>query len=193
MRRTGLAIAAALLACAAPAQAEDADAERYLEALERQREALAPPGYSRSRGLVLSPSPEAEAEAPEPAARVRPAGDGYVEMPEDARINITIEFDFDSAVVRPDQIDRLRSMCTAIERSEIAEFLVYGHTDGTGSEDYNLRLSRLRAEEVRRVMVARCGIAPERLRAVGVGERHPLDPTDPNAPENRRVEFQVTG
>jgi len=194
MRRIRLAVLAiALSVPPATAAAQDDDADRYLEAFDRQSEALAPHRTSRTRGLVLAPSNETPEQQAGAAARVTPSEDGYVRMPEEAQINIRIEFEFDSAVVRPDQYARLEAICAAIGRSEIEQFLVYGHTDATGTADYNLRLSRLRAEEVRRLMVSRCGLDGARLRAVGVGERHPLDGAAPDASQNRRVEFQVVG
>jgi outer membrane protein OmpA-like peptidoglycan-associated protein len=70
-------------------------------------------------------------------------------------------------------------------------FRIVGHTDAVGSASYNDRLSQLRAEEVKRYMVGDCGIPADRLEAVGVGPRHPLNPDNPRGEENRRVEFQA--
>ena len=78
-----------------------------------------------------------------------------------------------------------------IESIDIQLFRIVGHTDSSGSESYNDKLSKLRAEEVKRHMVDDCGIEPTRLEAIGVGERHPFDKSNPRADENRRVEFQA--
>jgi outer membrane protein OmpA-like peptidoglycan-associated protein len=74
---------------------------------------------------------------------------------------------------------------------DVEVFRIVGHTDAVGSPAYNDRLSLLRAQEVKRHLVGDCGIAEERLEAVGVGQRHLLNPDDPAAQENRRVEFQA--
>jgi outer membrane protein OmpA-like peptidoglycan-associated protein len=117
----------------------------------------------------------------------------YVRMPEDAQINIRIEFDFDSAVLRPSEFGKLETLCNAIRRSDVGVFHIFGHTDSSGSAAYNLNLSLRRAEEVRRHMIDECGIEASRLRAIGLGQQYPLIPQDARAPENRRVEFQAIG
>ncbi|MEM9145367.1 MAG: OmpA family protein [Pseudomonadota bacterium] len=112
-------------------------------------------------------------------------------MPEESQINITIEFDFNSAQLRQSEFAKLETLCNAIKRSDVGLFHIFGHTDASGSDAYNLQLSRLRAEEVRRRMVGDCAIDGSRLRAIGVGEQYLLLPSNPNAPANRRVEFQA--
>ncbi|RMF59783.1 MAG: OmpA family protein, partial [Bacteroidetes bacterium] len=68
-----------------------------------------------------------------------------------------------------------------------------GHTDSTGPDDYNLRLSQARAEAVRAYLIERFGIAPERLVARGYGESQPIadNVTATGRTLNRRVEFRV--
>ena len=69
---------------------------------------------------------------------------------------------------------------------------VEGHTDDTGPEDVNMRLSQQRAESVRRYMI-RKGVSPRRLEAKGYGESKPLESGtgDRARAANRRVEFIV--
>ena len=68
-----------------------------------------------------------------------------------------------------------------------------GHTDVRGSEDYNERLSRGRANAVRRYLIER-GVAPGKLVAVGYGESQPLSTelTEEAHAMNRRTVFLVT-
>ncbi len=70
-------------------------------------------------------------------------------------------------------------------------FLVEGHTDSVGPADRNERLSWQRAESVRRHLIDQFGIAPERLRARGVGESRPIadNATQEGRLRNRRVEI----
>ena len=115
----------------------------------------------------------------------------YVELDEAEQVNVQISFDFDSAALRADQKPKLAALCKVIESIDIQLFRIVGHTDSSGSESYNDKLSKLRAEEVKRHMVDDCGIEPTRLEAIGVGERHPFDKSNPRGDENRRVEFQA--
>ncbi len=67
---------------------------------------------------------------------------------------------------------------------------ITGHTDVSGAEPGNLRLSYLRADAVREALIAR-GIPADGLRARGVGSREPVDGLAPDDPANRRIEFSV--
>ncbi len=106
------------------------------------------------------------------------------------QVNLFIRFAFDSAALSDDQRPKLDQMCGVMQNSDVNLFRIVGHTDTSGTDEYNQRLSQLRAQEVGRYLVA-CGIAPERLETVGMGERFPINTNDPRAEENRRVEFQA--
>jgi outer membrane protein OmpA-like peptidoglycan-associated protein len=69
---------------------------------------------------------------------------------------------------------------------------VEGHTDDTGPEDVNMRLSQQRANSVRDYLV-RKGVSAHRIEAKGYGESKPLEPgtSDSARAANRRVEFVV--
>ena len=77
--------------------------------------------------------------------------------------------------------------------SGIAELTIEGHTDARGADAWNLRVSQVRAEYVRALLVAR-GVAPGRVVAVGLGERCPVVAGMGPAvwQRNRRVRFVVT-
>lgn len=68
---------------------------------------------------------------------------------------------------------------------------VEGHTDSDGSDKYNMKLSRERANSVRNYLVKKAGVEGSRLEATGEGESKPLVPnTSPDGKAmNRRVEF----
>jgi len=70
---------------------------------------------------------------------------------------------------------------------------VMGHTDSTGSESYNLDLSRRRAEAVSNYLVSR-GVSRARLAMVGYGEQYPVadNTTAEGRARNRRVEIRIT-
>ena len=69
-----------------------------------------------------------------------------------------------------------------------------GHTDSTGSEELNNRLSLRRAEAVRDYLISQ-GIPPERISAIGMGPRMPVadNSTREGRQKNRRVEIIVSG
>jgi outer membrane protein OmpA-like peptidoglycan-associated protein len=66
---------------------------------------------------------------------------------------------------------------------------IEGHTDALGTHEYNLQLSRRRAEAVKHYLVAQHGLSAQRLKTVGYGEGRPID-GDAARPENRRVQFR---
>jgi OmpA-OmpF porin, OOP family len=114
-----------------------------------------------------------------------------VKMPASIGVNIRVEFGFDSAALTDEQKPKLQKLCNVMKGSDINLFRIIGHTDSSGSDDYNERLSRLRAEEVQRYFINDCGIDAKRLEAVGLGERFLLEDYDPKSDQNRRVEFQA--
>ena len=67
---------------------------------------------------------------------------------------------------------------------------ISGHTDSTGSRALNMKLSRERAESVRRYLINQ-GIEEHRLRAIGLGPDHPVtsNKTKEGRAKNRRIEF----
>lgn len=105
-------------------------------------------------------------------------------------IDLVVYFEFDSAILKPEAKDQLGQLCEAF-RADTGTYTIIGHTDAAGSDEYNLRLSRLRAEEVVRYVTTTCGIAGDRMRAIGLGEARLKDPSDPRSGVNRRVEIQV--
>ena len=83
-------------------------------------------------------------------------------------------------------------MLDELRRRPSPDILVIGHTDRVGNDADNDQLSLQRAERVRESFVAQ-GIAAERIRAAGRGEREPIVPTADGVdePRNRRVEINV--
>jgi outer membrane protein OmpA-like peptidoglycan-associated protein len=102
-----------------------------------------------------------------------------------------ILFEFDSAVLQPESDAALAAVAEHLAAHPGESFHVVGHTDGVGSFEYNRDLSEARAAAVVEALVARHGVARERLSAHGVG---PLAPVFSNAGDagrdrNRRVEL----
>lgn len=148
----------------------------------------------KTRGLVLAPSGGAASTTTSQNTSVDTTNTTtYVEVAPDEQVNVQISFDFDSAALREDQKPKLVTLCQVVQSIDVQLFQIVGHTDASGSASYNERLSKLRAEEVKRYLVDDCGIEPTRLEAIGAGEEFPFNRQNPRADENRRVEFQALG
>ena len=103
-------------------------------------------------------------------------------------LSLLIQFDFNSAKVKPESQQALSNLAQALQSKELADskFAVEGHTDAKGRADYNLKLSQQRADAVR-AFLANNGVVDARLQAVGKGSTELANATDPLAAENRRV------
>jgi outer membrane protein OmpA-like peptidoglycan-associated protein len=103
----------------------------------------------------------------------------------------TINFEFGSWEVTPDQVPRLDKIAYAIgeviRHNPDEVILIEGHTDAVGSDDDNLSLSDRRAESVANILTEQYQIPPENLTTQGYGEQ--FLKVDTQAPErqNRRV------
>jgi OOP family OmpA-OmpF porin len=80
-----------------------------------------------------------------------------------------------------------------VEEMTRAVFLVAGHTDGIGSEDYNYELGKKRAEAVARYLITGKKMDPLRVFAVSYGKSAPLadNANKDGRSKNRRVEILV--
>jgi OOP family OmpA-OmpF porin len=101
-------------------------------------------------------------------------------------------FDWDKSDIRPDGqavIDEVLADATA-QGIDTVVISATGHTDLSGSEDYNMALSLRRADAVREALIAG-GIPAEAITVAGRGESEPAVPTADGVREqaNRRVEI----
>ena len=103
-------------------------------------------------------------------------------------LSLLIQFDFNSARVKPESQQALSNLAQALQSKELAEakFAVEGHTDAKGRADYNLKLSQQRADAVRDYLASN-GVIDARLNAVGKGSTELANTADPLAADNRRV------
>ena len=79
-----------------------------------------------------------------------------------------------------------------IGKTPLAEVVIIGHTDTTGTQDYNDELSLSRADVVRDKLIKQ-GVEPNRIETAGRGERELMikTPDETTEPRNRRVEIDV--
>jgi outer membrane protein OmpA-like peptidoglycan-associated protein len=103
----------------------------------------------------------------------------------------SIYFTFNSDVIRSESEPTLKEIADVLTRHPDWKLGVNGHTDGVGTDTYNLDLSRRRAAAVRTALVSRYGINAARLAASGLGKSQPKDTnaTIEGRAKNRRVEL----
>jgi len=106
------------------------------------------------------------------------------------RIDIEINFDFNSATVGPNAAKALTELGEALTSADLKgrSFFLNGYTDAKGNEFYNQDLSERRADAVKRFLLEKFGLEGSRLIAVGYGKTRLKNPSDPFAAENRRVQ-----
>jgi len=104
-----------------------------------------------------------------------------------------VTFAVDSTTISPSFRAALDEVASSLLKYPNSLVDVMGHTDSTGSDAYNLDLSRRRAEAVAGYLTMR-GVPRARLATVGYGEQYPrADNTTPEGRAlNRRVEIRIT-
>ena len=119
----------------------------------------------------------------------------FPQLEDQAQFTVEIDFDFNSAAIRPQSYRAVGSIADALHNPILLgyKFLVVGHTDAVGGREYNLELSQRRAEAIREALVNPFGVDASRLEAVGLGEEQLRDPLHPDAPANRRVQLINVG
>ena len=104
-----------------------------------------------------------------------------------------ITFETDSDVLSSDFNDVMHSVALVLKEYDKTIIEVMGHTDSTGSHEYNLALSRRRAAAVANRLIAE-GINPIRVLTDGFGEEYPVaaNATPEGRQQNRRVELRLS-
>jgi len=100
-------------------------------------------------------------------------------------------FDTAKADIRAGEQKTLNEVVKVMKANPELKFAIHGYTDSRGSDEYNMDLSKRRAEAVKKYLTDR-GIDGKRLKTVAHGERDPIAPnyTDEGMAKNRRVEIR---
>jgi outer membrane protein OmpA-like peptidoglycan-associated protein len=120
-------------------------------------------------------------------ARVERVGEG---------IRITFDsgilFDVNQSNLKPVSQQNIAKLAETLKKYEDTNVLIEGHTDATGSEEYNLNLSRLRAQSVANYL-STLNVSATRFTIMGYGEGQPIatNDTDEGRAANRRVEIAI--
>jgi len=96
-------------------------------------------------------------------------------------------FDLNSTALKPGGYAELERVAQVLNKYPQTTIEIGGHTDTTGTAEYNQRLSVKRADSVRDALIQN-GVAPERMETVGYGESRPISS---DHAMNRRVEIII--
>lgn len=187
--------AAKMAADRAQAEAERArlDAERERVAAEAARAAAESEAKAARDAALL-----AEREKADLREQLRNQLNVILETRETARgliVNLSdVLFDFNKATLRPGAREKLAKISGIVLAHPGLKTEAEGHADSIGTDQYNQRLSEMRAESVRLFLVQQ-GISAEAVSAAGFGESRPVatNGTAAGRQQNRRVELVVSG
>jgi OOP family OmpA-OmpF porin len=143
--------------------------------------------------------PVAPAPAPAPVAAPAPAP-APAPMPAPAPVASKVTyaadafFDFDKSVLKPEGKAKLDDLVGKVKAINLEVIIAVGHTDSTGTDAYNQKLSVKRADAVKEYLVGK-GIEKNRVYTEGKGELQPVadNKTKEGQAKNRRVEIEVVG
>jgi outer membrane protein OmpA-like peptidoglycan-associated protein len=107
---------------------------------------------------------------------------------------VRINYDFDSAVLRPTEKLKLKNEYGQIvAMNASSRFRIVGYTDNVGDRNYNIRLSRGRAKSIVDFFVETYGLSPNQFVYDGKGPDQPIatNDTDEGRTLNRRAECSL--
>ncbi|HPE61528.1 MAG TPA: OmpA family protein [Thiolinea sp.] len=145
-------------------------------------------------GAAPEPAPAAEPAAP--AGKSDPQAAGCQQQLDAQMSGQTILFASNQAIIRTESAALLKKLADVLLACQdvitARGVRIEGHTDATGDDAYNLRLSQLRADAVRNYL-ERAGVAAAVMEAVGYGESRPVAGNDTAAgrARNRRIVFEI--
>ena len=106
----------------------------------------------------------------------------------------SVYFESSRSDVKPAAREHLAQIGQALAGATDRKIVVEGHTDSTGSAEFNMKLSELRAESVKAVLLEN-GVSPDRMETHGYASTKPVanNATPAGRSQNRRVEVVVQG
>jgi len=102
-------------------------------------------------------------------------------------------FDFDKAELKPEARRQLAVVLQALKEQPSLQTQIVGHTDGVGTDAYNIKLSQRRAESVAGYL-AQNGVSRQSIKTDWRGKREPIasNATASGRAQNRRVEITLS-
>lgn len=129
----------------------------------------------------------AELEEELEGAKVERVGEGI-----QVTFDSAILFEVNSFILSDDSKTNLRNLAASLKEYPNTDLIIAGHTDSTGPEDYNQKLSEQRADAAATLLVQQ-GVDASRISIVGHGETQPASSNDTSfgRQQNRRVEVAI--
>ena len=108
-------------------------------------------------------------------------------------INLHVNFDNDSAVVKKDSMQEINKYANFLTTYTNYSAKIIGYTDSRGAASYNQKLSQRRAEAVKETLIEE-GVSASQLSSEGMGEANPVadNATREGRAQNRRIEAELT-
>ena len=106
-------------------------------------------------------------------------------------LNVDIQFDVDTPIVRPESYQTVGRIADAMVHSSLLpySFLIVGHVEANGKRESNVILSQRRADAIRDILANTFKISVKRLQSIGLGEEQLLDPSRPTGPVNQQIQI----
>ena len=190
--------AAKLLASAESAEKEKANREAAMKAQEAEQARMQAEARAREAERAMM---EAAAKAEE-AEKAKAEIDELLSQLSDLKAKQTergivltigdVLFAFDKATLSPVAFRNVDKLAVFLKKHSNRSVLIEGHTDSVGSDEYNLDLSKKRADAVENALVDK-GVGKERITPKGYGKKYPVasNKTSDGRQLNRRVEVVV--
>jgi outer membrane protein OmpA-like peptidoglycan-associated protein len=192
----------------APGQAEDMTREQMIQSLQGKTRGIeVPSANSDAPGKTASPANSAPTVGSSShenlAEKLKNISTRKITVEERSQIasevkqqalptiDVEVFFAYDSAIILPEALPKLITLGQALSdpRLKGSFFLVGGHTDAKGGDEYNLGLSSRRADSVKQFLVRNFHLDPGALYPMGFGKEQLKNAADPFAGENRRVQI----
>jgi OmpA-OmpF porin, OOP family len=145
---------------------------------------------------AAAPAPEMAPKAAEPAPMAAKPAPAPVPVAAASKVTYAADafFDFDKSVLKPEGKAKLDDLAAKVKGINLEVIVAVGHTDATGPDGYNQKLSIARSEAVKAYLVSK-GIEKSRVYTEGKGETQPVadNKTKEGRAQNRRVEIEVVG
>jgi outer membrane protein OmpA-like peptidoglycan-associated protein len=152
-------------------------------------QAAPPPPAPKPAPAPPPPAPPPPPPPPKPApAPAPPPAPKVID-----KLTLQVLFDVDKSTITEAGQKELQKAVAFVKKYPGAKIEVGGHTDSTGTDAYNQKLSERRATAVKDYLIKEAGVESSKITAVGYGEAKPVadNKTAAGRAQNRRVEISI--
>ncbi|MCL2774592.1 MAG: OmpA family protein [Oscillospiraceae bacterium] len=160
---------------------------------EETKATVRPIAAAETSNNEVKPEPAAAEASPAPAATEETGTETAAALAAGAEIAGPMLFDFDSSSLKPQTIAQLKKIAQKLQDGDYKSIVVEGHTDGIGTDAYNMALGLRRAEAGRRYLI-QLGVDGSRITIKSYGKKRPIATNDTaeGRAQNRRIEVTIT-